>query len=141
MNRRALIALAAAVLLCAQVQHARAAPQIALPDCEGALQVRPARVTFACGDGNFFARDLRWSSWGARTARATGTAEINDCTPNCAAGKFHAYRVALTASGRQSCPDGRPAYASVMYAWIGKVPGRAQSAADRTVPFSCTARM
>ena len=33
-----------------------------------------------------YAINLHWSSWNARSARATGRLEVNDCVPSCAAG-------------------------------------------------------
>jgi hypothetical protein len=118
---------AAIVLLAAALvpQSAPASPVMALPDCSGKLQVRPSQVIFACGDGNFFAHGLRWTNWGASSTSATGTGQFTDCTPNCAQGKAHSAPIKVIASGRQSCPGGRPAYASVTFAWIGPSPGRA----------------
>ena len=134
--RHAKPVVAAVVLLAAALvpQHAPASPVMALPDCSGKLQVQPSQVIFACGDGNFFAHGLRWTNWGASTTSATGTGQFTDCTPNCAQGKTHSARIKVTASGRQSCPGGRPAYASVTFAWIGPSPGRAPF----SMRFPCT---
>jgi hypothetical protein len=115
-------------------RYAPASPAMALPDCSGKLQVRPSQVVFACGDGNFFAHGLRWTNWGASSTSATGTGQFTDCTPNCAQGKAHSAPIKVTASGRQSCPGGRPAYASVTFAWIGPSPGRAPF----SMRFPCT---
>ncbi len=113
-----------------------ASPVMALPDCQGKPQVRPAMVLFACADGNFSAEKLRWTTWGGRTAVATGVAQSNDCTPNCAAGHFHSYRIRVIVSGHQTCPGGRPAYSSVTFAWIGASPGGSPYA----MPFPCKSR-
>ena len=125
--KRAKPVVAAIVLLAAALvaRPAPAAPVMALPDCSGKLQVKPSQVIFACGDGNFFAHGLHWTSWGAGTTSATGTGQFTDCTPNCALGKAHSAPIRVIASGRQSCPGGRPAYATVTFAWIGPSPGRA----------------
>ena len=115
---------------------------IALPDCVGKPQVRPSEVIFACGDANFLARRLQWTGWGERFAAATGIAAINDCTPYCAAGHFHNYRVVIIASGHQSCPDGHPAYTTVTYAFVGRPPFAQQGsqAANPTVTYPCHPR-
>ena len=54
-------------------------------------QVRPGSFTLTCADGNDYLSGLSWSSWSASSASGTGTNLVNDCTPYCAAGKFHSY--------------------------------------------------
>ena len=130
----------AAMLLCGiGPQRAAAAPAMSLPDCLGKPQVRPSQVIFACGDGGFSARNLQWTGWGENFAAAIGIGEVNDCTPNCAAGKFHSFRIVLIASGHQACPEGRPAYRTVTYAWVGRSPSPAYapSSTDPTQGFPC----
>ena len=129
----------AALLLSAPSAPVAASPVTALPDCLGKPQVRPSQVIFACGDGNFTAQKLTWTGWGEPFAAATGTGEVNDCTPNCAAGKFHTGKIVLIASGSQRCPDGRQAYATVTYAWIGKPP-IATPMGDPAQRFDCGPR-
>ena len=133
------VAVATALVLASViVRPATAGPVVGLPDCLGKPQTKPSQVTFACADGNFYAEKLQWTGWGEPFAAAVGTAELNDCTPYCAAGKFHKYRVMLVASGRQKCPDGRQAYAKVEYAFVGKNP--TPNATDASVPFPCGPR-
>ena len=113
-----------------------AAPQpVAVPDCAGALHARPSSIVFACGDGNFSASGLRWTGWGEPFAAAVGVGEVNDCTPNCAAGKMHHARIVLIAGGSQRCA-GRAAYRTVTYAWVGPPPGPV--GADPVVAFPCS---
>ena len=71
--------------------------------CTSNVRVRPHRVTFACADGNFYATGLRWTRWDARAATAAGVGHENDCTPNCAAGHFHAYPLEVTLSRPLVC--------------------------------------
>jgi hypothetical protein len=114
------VAVIALLFGAAGAQPATAAPVIVLADCQGKPQVRPTAVIFACGDGNFSAKGLAWSGWGKSTTSATGVAESNDCTPNCAQGHFHSYHIRVIVSGRSKCPSGRPAYSSVTFAWPDK---------------------
>jgi hypothetical protein len=65
--------------------------------------VRPRSLVAACGDGNLYFTGPRWSSWTATGAAATGTAHLDDCTPNCAAGRFHAYRARVRLGGFRTC--------------------------------------
>jgi hypothetical protein len=85
----------------------------ALPDCQGALHVRPTYVLFACGDGGVYATGVRWKNWGAPFAIATATIHANDCTPDCAQGHFHISPAYLAATGRQRCRNGTLAYERV----------------------------
>jgi hypothetical protein len=110
----------------------------ALPDCTGMPVVRPAEIILACGDANAVARKLRWTGWGEPFAAATGTLSLNDCTPYCAAGKFHDYPIVLIARGSQRCPGGRRAYATVQYAFLGRSPY--PNGIDTPIPFHCGPR-
>ena len=71
-------------------------------DCQHA-SVRPAEVILACGDGNAAFEVAAWTSWTARAARATGSAQINDCEPSCVAGHFHAHRAVLLLDRPRAC--------------------------------------
>ena len=66
------------------------------------LEVKPTSIIVACGDGGFYLTGLRWTSWGV-AADANGVAHQNDCTPNCAAGHFHAYPVRIRLSALKTC--------------------------------------
>ncbi|HEX3468611.1 MAG TPA: hypothetical protein VHT05_11085 [Candidatus Elarobacter sp.] len=124
------------VVSAAGARPVSAAPMIALPNCQGKPQVRPSSVLFACADGNFSADRLTWSGWGNATSTAVGVAQSNDCTPNCAAGHMHSYRIRVIVSGHQVCPGGQPAYANVGFAWIGASPG----GSPYSMKYPCTSR-
>jgi len=109
-----------------------------LPDCQGKLLVKPASITLACGDGNFYAEKLKWTGWGEAFAAATGAGKVNDCQPNCAAGHFHSYPMLLMVAGSQMC-GGHPAYARVVYAFIGRSPyPQSTKVEDSTQTFPCS---
>jgi len=48
------------------------------------------------------ATNLVWSRWASTQAVAAGDAAVNDCTPNCAAGRTHTVAAKLTLSAPQS---------------------------------------
>jgi len=73
----------------------------------GPLQSQPASLVLACGDGNYSLEGLKWRGWGTAAATATGSARANDCTPNCAAGHFHSYRMTATADRLTTCGKAR----------------------------------
>jgi hypothetical protein len=112
---------------------------MALPDCQGKPVVKPVIVTLACGDGNFYAENLRWTGWGESFTAALGVGQANDCTPNCAAGHFHSYQMVLIATDRQTCPSGQTAYAKVIYAFVGAspYPQTSRDSANWTQKFPC----
>jgi hypothetical protein len=102
LTRFAVIALSASALVAvsapfaahaATAQHAAhetlaaAAPSVAVYDCSNRPQVRPGTYYQFCDGSGYFTK-LRWSTWNASMAAATGVQYINNCEPNCAAGKF-----------------------------------------------------
>jgi len=102
-------------------------------------QVKPHKVVFTCADGTFYATGLRWTHWGSRRARASGTAHVNDCKPSCAQGHFKRYAIRLTASHRHGCADGNRAYTRVRYSFPHRSPFQAGSPQARhpVVSFAC----
>jgi hypothetical protein len=63
------------------------APSVAVYDCLNQPQIRPSTFDLFCdGSGSF--TGLRWSTWNASTATATGALYLDSCQPNCAQGKW-----------------------------------------------------
>ncbi|MBV8064283.1 MAG: hypothetical protein JOY73_02015 [Actinobacteria bacterium] len=83
--------------------------------CTHKPEVRPASIIVACADANFYVDHIRWSSWGAAGAVGKGTAHRNDCTPNCAAGHFHASPVTVRLSKVVTCVKGRREFARISW--------------------------
>jgi hypothetical protein len=104
------------------VGAAAQAPLRALPDCAGKPQVRPSSVILSCADANFGVRDVAWVGWGESRAVGIGSAFVNDCSPNCAAGHFHSYPAVVIASGSRRCATNELAYTTITYAFIGPSP-------------------
>lgn len=125
----------------AAVQPARAqtvaAPPTALLDCLGNPQVRPQQVVLTCADANVAAEHLVWTGWGEPFAAATGVMQVNSCTPNCAAGTFHAFKTVLVARGVRRC-NGVVAYTTVSYGFIGRAPAGIDP--DPTVTYRCKSK-
>jgi hypothetical protein len=71
----------------AHLTKSAAAPSVAVYDCTNKPQVRPGTFYFFCDGSGYFA-NLKWSSWNAAMATATGVEYTDNCEPNCAAGKF-----------------------------------------------------
>lgn len=99
-------------------------PVTVVVDCSGEARVRPADYLLACGDGNNRLVGLRWDTWGAVTATATGTDMVNDCVPYCAAGRFRGYPVNVTLSGPEPWPGhpGTSRFTTVRLVFPGPAP-------------------
>lgn len=87
----------------------------------GPLVSAPASIVLTCADANYELASLRWRGWGRATATATGKAHANDCTPNCAAGHFHAYAVRVSATRLFACGKAR-AYERLTISYSGARP-------------------
>jgi hypothetical protein len=98
-----------------------AAAAVTWSGCEHKSRTRPASIVVACADANFSIDHLRWSSWGTHGAAGRGTAHVNDCTPNCAAGHFHSFPIAVRLSKVVQCAKGRHEFSRI--AWTGKQSG------------------
>jgi hypothetical protein len=92
-----------------------------LSDC-GGQAVEPALFTLACGDGNYALAGMTWQHWGSATTTGSGVGRANDCTPNCAAGKFQTFPVEATASTIRTCRSGRKQYTKLVLRYPGSRP-------------------
>jgi hypothetical protein len=97
-------------------------------------QVAPSSIILACADANTVLTKLHWTTFGGATARASGSYTANDCTPNCAAGKFHANPITLTLSGAKACPDGHDDYRHAAWKWSASAP---KGSVATTFTLSC----
>jgi hypothetical protein len=100
--------------------------------------IRPRSILMACGDGNFFITNLRWSRWNASEAGGAGVGHQNDCTPDCARGHFHRYPVAIRLFRVVACKSRLPIFTRASYRFVGaKPPGVVRSSVE---PFGCPLR-
>jgi len=60
----------------------------------------PARISY---DNHDFMAQLRWTRASPASASGVGTFHVDMCSPDCAAGSYHSYGIALTASRPESC--------------------------------------
>lgn len=86
------------------------APKTVVVNCYGGPQTRPTQIILACADANDLLARLSWTRWEARTAVGSGVQELNDCTPTCVGGTFHAYPVKITLSGAVPWPHPQGTY-------------------------------
>lgn len=135
---RALLAALAVSLLAATA--AQAAPAPGFLGCKGFTSphakpsVRPSSIVVACADAGFYFTKLKWSAWQPRSASATGLANQNDCTPNCAAGRFHTYRARIRLSAPAAC-HGHRVFMRIAWTYTGTRPKGVARSGSQT--FGC----
>ena len=100
---RAVFAIGVVIVLLSAGEATAKAPPVAYAGCLPPPVVRPSELLLACGDGTQSFTVARWTRWNRRSARAVGTAEVNDCTPSCVAGKLHRYRAIVLLDRPRTC--------------------------------------
>jgi hypothetical protein len=83
------------------------------PGASQYMEVKPKEITTS-GDGSGFVTNLVWSNWGAPHATATGVMKLNDCTPNCAEGKYTSYPATVTLAGLTPYGTDLEAYSTIV---------------------------
>ena len=107
-----------------------------LTSCAHHAQVRPAEVVFACADANFYATGISWTHWGTADAEGTGVGHQNDCTPYCAAGHFHTYKLSIRLSRPVVCVKGRREFSRIAWRFTAAKPAHVPRADSETLPCS-----
>ncbi len=74
--------------------------------CTGKTQTEPTSYVLSCADYNSELLKIHWTSWTSRAATAKATYSFNDCTPYCAAGKFHSYPATVRLSSPRTTKSG-----------------------------------
>jgi hypothetical protein len=80
-----------------------AARPVVLVNCADKAVVRPGQFVLTCADANDLVTGLHWVSWRG-VAFGSGTEHVNDCVPNCAAGRTFSYPVLITLWRPQARP-------------------------------------
>jgi hypothetical protein len=77
--------------------------------------VRPDRIDFGT-DGTHFITHLQWNRWTSSGAEAVGRYYMDDCVPDCAAGRYHVYQVTMLLS-RALTRHGQSYFAGMTLRW------------------------
>ena len=94
----------AALVIAALTGASAAEARTYYPNCATHLRYRPQVITVFCADGGMQVKRLHWSKWSAGEARGRSRyTYVNDCTPNCAQGHFHRFRVRLVLHRVRTC--------------------------------------
>jgi hypothetical protein len=97
---------------------ASAAPALPKVSNCGEISAKPTGLVLSCADATTALEMLKWSAWGASTARATGTFADNDCSPTCAAGTFNRYKANVTLSAPKTI-NGKKVFTKVRVVFPG----------------------
>jgi hypothetical protein len=113
---------------------ASTAPKFVLLGCGNDAEVAPSSIS-NCGDGAAGLTGLHWTSWTSHLASGYGTYYLNDCTPTCAGGHFHAYPALVDLWG-SSAVRGHPAerkFLQLTLVFTGNRPPAYQEVNGKTV--------
>jgi hypothetical protein len=78
-----------------------------------AMKTEPVQIVTSA-DGSGYVNGISWTSWGQATATGTGTLNVNNCTPSCAAGTYTGYPATVTLSGLVAYRSGTDAYSRMV---------------------------
>jgi hypothetical protein len=118
MRRMLLIAIAVAALVASAGASASGGTPVYIATQCDTYAFMPHAVTLACADDNLYVTRLEYKHYGQKTTTATGLFHSNDCTPNCAAGRFHAYTGTIVFRNLVRC-KGKLFYALGEYKFAG----------------------
>jgi hypothetical protein len=121
----------AAILSSSSAANPRAPVYVAAEGCQGHLYKPRKKVILACADANLYVTGLRYSSYGSREAKGSGVFHLNDCTPDCAGGRFHEHGGSIRFFDVVACADGRRYFARARYSF----PGRGGKGTADVAPF------
>jgi hypothetical protein len=83
---------------------------------------KPKQIVVTCADANTVVRGITWKSYGDETAAGSGTAYVNACDPNCAAGKFQKFPATVKLSGPKDCGKDRTQFTQLVVTYTGAGP-------------------
>jgi hypothetical protein len=91
-------------------------------NCDSGLTQEPSSVVVTCADQGITVEGIQWQAWGADTASGNGTAQVNDCKPDCVAGTVKTYDAAqLELTAIKDC-GGHPQYTALRLSFNGQAP-------------------
>lgn len=68
---------------------------------------KPKEIVVTCADAGMTLVGLDWTAFGGDVASGAGKLELNDCTPNCAAGKIEDFDVSVQFASPKYCENSK----------------------------------
>jgi hypothetical protein len=95
---------------------------------------KPTQIIVTCGDANTVVQQITWKSYGEKSANGSGTAAVNDCDPNCAAGHALKSPATVVLSKPKDCGNGVTQFTSLVMTYTGAKPRSAGSQISEEFP-------
>ena len=95
---------------------------------------KPTQIVVTCADANTVLRGISWKSYGGDTASGSGTANVNACDPNCAAGKFQTFPAAVKLSLPKDCRKDVRQFTHLVLTYTGAKPQGASASLTEDYP-------
>lgn len=109
----------------AAVREPRSAVIPRVLTCSGPTRVvRPTSYVLACADANQLLQGLTWTTWSHTQALGRGTFVQNNCTPNCAAGRFVRYAATVRLAAVRATANG-PLFSKLVYTYSPRAGAKA----------------
>jgi hypothetical protein len=94
--------------------------RVYVSNCEKQVY-KPKTITVFCADAGVVINKIKYTDYTSKIARGQGTATVNLCEPNCAAGKTQKFDVRFTLSKVKQCGDSYQ-FRKLQTTYIGKKP-------------------
>jgi hypothetical protein len=127
------VLIAACVSLVA-VAPAGSATKVLFPGDCGKPTYKPTKIIVTCGDANNVLTKIKWESYGTTAASGSATALVNDCNPNCAAGKARKFPAVVTLTKPKNCGGGVTQFTKLVETFTGAKPGSTGSKVSESFP-------
>jgi hypothetical protein len=89
---------------------------------------KPTQIVVTCADANTVLKGIKWKSYGSDSAEGSGTADVNACDPNCAAGEFQQFPATVKLSNPKDCRKDVRQFTRLVLTYTGsKPPGASPS--------------
>jgi hypothetical protein len=95
---------------------------------------KPTQIIVTCADANTVVKGITWKSYGDKTAEGSGTANVNACDPNCAAGKFQQFPATVKLSNPKDCAKDRTQFTHLELTYTGAKPPSGSSTISEDFP-------
>jgi hypothetical protein len=95
---------------------------------------KPRQIIVTCADANTVLKGISWKSYGSDNANGSGTANVNACDPNCAAGKFQAFPATVKLSRPKDCRKDVRQFTHLVLTYTGAKPQGASASLTEDYP-------
>jgi hypothetical protein len=95
---------------------------------------KPTQIIVTCADANTVLKGIKWSDYGSDSAEGAGTASVNACDPNCAAGKFQQFPATVKLSNPKDCRKDVRQFTHLVLTYTGARPQGASASLTEDYP-------